>query len=73
MPIKVVRSDQTCALGSAISAAVAAGIYASVPEAQYKMASDAETEYHPVPENVIMYEDLFKKYRKFGEFIEKEF
>ncbi len=36
-PIKVARSEQACALGSAMAAAVAAGIYPSTSEAQAKM------------------------------------
>jgi len=73
MPIKVARSEQACALGSAMAAAVAAGVYANTPEAQKKMGSGIETEYHPIPENVEKYKVLYEKYKKFGKFIEFEY
>ena len=70
MPIKVARSEQACALGSAMVAAVAAGVYATIDEAQQKMGSGFETEYHPVPENVEKYKVIYEKYQKLGNFIE---
>jgi L-ribulokinase len=73
MPIKVARSEQACALGSAMAAAVAAGVYVNTFEAQKKMGSGIETEYHPIPENVEKYKILYEKYKKFGKFIEFEY
>jgi L-ribulokinase len=70
MPIKVARSEQACALGSAMAAAVAAGIYATTAEAQQKMGGGIETEYNPIPENVEKYKILYEKYRKLGNFTE---
>ncbi len=73
MPIKVARSEEACALGSAMAAAVASGVYKSTSEAQKKMGGGFETEYHPIPENVEKYNALYEKYKKFGKFIEFEF
>ncbi len=73
MPIKVARSEQACALGSAMAASVAAGIYSSTSEAQKKMGGGIETEYYPIPENVEKYKVLYEKYKKFGGFIECDF
>ncbi len=73
MPIKVARSEQACALGSAMAASVAAGIYSNTAEAQKKMGGGIETEYHPIPENVEKYKALYEKYKKFGKFIEFEY
>lgn len=73
MPIKVARSEQACALGSAMAAAVAAGVYASTFDAQKKMGGGIETEYRPIPENVEKYKVLYGKYKKFGKFIEFEY
>ncbi|WP_167608525.1 ribulokinase [Maribellus sediminis] len=73
MPIKVARSEQACALGSAMAAAVAAGVYASTSEAQKNMGGGIETEYHPIPENVEKYKVLYEKYQKFGKFVEFDF
>lgn len=72
MPIKVARSEQACALGSAMAAAVAAGIYATTAEAQQKMGGGIETEYHPIPENVEKYEKLYEQYKNFGSFVESQ-
>lgn len=73
MPIKVARSEQACALGSAMAAAVVAGVYKNTSEAQAKMGGGIETEYHPIPENVEKYKVLYEKYKKFGKFIEFEY
>ena len=71
MPIKVVASDQACALGAAMNAAVASGIYGSVEEAQAKMGQGFEEYYTPRTENVDIYQALYNKYKTFGNFIEK--
>lgn len=70
MPIKVARSEQACALGSAMAAAVASGIYATTGEAQVKMGGGIESEYHPIPENAEKYARLYEEYRKLGTFAE---
>jgi L-ribulokinase len=56
-------SDQTCALGSAMAGAVAAGVHADFQEANC-MAAGIQAEYTPIPENVAVYERLFSLYRK---------
>jgi L-ribulokinase len=71
MPIKVARSEQACALGSAMAAAVVAGVYATTNEAQEKMGGGFETEYHPIPENAAKYQLIYEKYMKLGKFIEE--
>ncbi len=70
MPIKVARSEQACALGSAMAAAVASGIYATTGEAQVNMGGGIETEYLPIPENAGKYARLYEEYRKLGTFVE---
>ncbi len=70
MPIKVVRSEHTCALGAAMFAAVTAGIYPNVQEAQQKMGSGFGSVYVPRDENVLKFERLYKKYKSFGKFVE---
>lgn len=70
MPIKVARSEQACALGTAMAAAVAAGVYYNLGEAQQKMGGGFEVEYCPIPENVEKYKVVYEKYRKFGKSIE---
>lgn len=70
MPIKVASSDQACALGAAMCAAVAAGLYPTMQDAQASMSSGFDAEYHPRPALVPVYEALYAKYRKIGQFIE---
>jgi len=70
--IRVVASEQACALGAAMFAAVAGGVYQTVSQAQDKMNSGFETEYKPRPEQAGKYRDLYGKYCRLGEFIERE-
>ncbi|MBN1132289.1 MAG: ribulokinase [Bacteroidales bacterium] len=71
-PIKVARSEQAVALGSAMAASVVAGVHKSIPEAQIAMGGGFETEYHPDPEMVEKYAFLYEKYKRLGAFIESE-
>lgn len=70
MPIKVVKSDQACALGAAINAAVAAGVYSDVNTAQSFMSSPIEKEFQPREKNVVVYDKLYQKYLTIGKFTE---
>ncbi len=72
MPIKVVRSEQACALGASMFAAVAAGIYDKVEEARDRMGSGFEKEYHPESSKTEVYRKLYKKYLRLGKFMEEE-
>jgi len=67
MPIRIVRSEQTCALGAAMFAAVAAGVYPTVEEAMRYMGSDIEIEYRPDTERKKIYEILYRKYLQLAE------
>lgn len=71
-PIKVARSEQAVALGSAMAAAVVAGVHTSIPEAQQAMGGGFETEYQPDQAMVRIYDELYKGYMRFGQFIESE-
>jgi len=70
MPIKVVRSEQTCALGSAMAAAVAGGIYDTFEVAQRNMGAGFEEEYKPDPERAEKYNNLYEKYKVLGAYVE---
>ncbi len=65
-PMKISASAQTCALGSAIMASVAAGKdaggYATPGEAQAQICSYKDTAYTPKPENQAVYEELYALY-----------
>lgn len=71
-PIKVCNTDQACALGAAMFAATAAGVYNKVEDAIKNMNSGFSNEFVPRPENVKVYADLYNKYLKLGQFTEKE-
>lgn len=69
MPIKVVQSDQSVALGAAMFAAVAAGKFVDVYEAQDAMGSGYSKVYTPEPESVKRYEKLYEKYMQIGDLL----
>ena len=62
MPIKVVKSEQACALGAAVFGAVAANNYKDTFEAMEKMASPFETVYEPNQANVPAYQKVYERY-----------
>ena len=72
MPIKVVKSEQACALGAAMCAAVAAGVYPTMEAAQAAMSSGYDAAYYPQADKVTMYLELYEKYMKLGGFVENE-
>jgi len=72
MPIKVAKAEQACAFGTSMFAAVVAGVYDKVEDAQAAMGMGFASEYFPNKENVELYKELYKNYIKLGEFTEKE-
>ena len=72
MPIKVCRTDQACALGAAMFAATAAGLYPTVEAAQAAMNSGYAAEYRPNANNAVKYQKIYEKYCNLGAFTEKE-
>ena len=71
MPIKVVRSEHACALGASMFAAVVAGIYSNMEQAQQKMGKGFDMVYQPIAENVAKYTKLFEAYSALGKHIEE--
>ena len=69
-PLHVMATTQGGALGSAIIAAAAAGIYPTPEAAIQAMASPVDRTYEPIPEHVPVYERLYQIYKtlydKFG-------
>lgn len=62
-PMTLSRSAQTCALGSAIMAAVAAGLYSSAAAAQQAMCGFKDTVYKPAKASQKTYNNLYALYR----------
>ncbi len=71
-PIRVCRTEQACALGTAMFAATAAGLYPKVEDAVAALGSGFAREYHPVTEHTLAYASLYEKYLKLGAFSERE-
>jgi L-ribulokinase len=67
-PIKIAASDQAPALGAAIYAAVASGVYSNVIEASQKMGSPFESEYTPQLDKVAIYNKLLLAYDQLSAF-----
>lgn len=70
MPIRIHRSEQTCALGAAMFAATAAGLYKKVEDAMAAMGQGFDAEYKPDPAKVPVYAERFSRYLRLGGFIE---
>ncbi len=70
MPIKVASSDEAPALGAAIYASVAAGIFPDVIQASKKLGSAFEAEYHPQPDQVAEIKNYLQEYKELAEFVE---
>lgn len=71
MPVKVHKSEQTCALGAAMFAATAAGIYSQVEQAMQAMGAGFEKTYYPNQEKVDLYQRRYQKYLSLGNYLEK--
>ena len=72
MPIRIHKSEQTCAVGAAMFAATAAGVYPNVEEAMKSMGSGFDAEYHPDPKQVSLYAVRYEKYKSLGKYIEQQ-
>ena len=72
LPMRVVSTTQGGALGSAIIAATAAGIYPTAVDAIKAMASPCDTVYTPIPENTAIYDRLYGIYRQLHDAFGKE-
>ncbi|NLM00495.1 MAG: ribulokinase [Treponema sp.] len=69
--IHVTASDQSPAIGAAIFASVAAGLYDSVFEAQSKLTAGIDRVHKPDPKTHTVYNTLYEKYTKLGAFVEQ--
>lgn len=62
-PMKLAGSGQSPALGSAMHAAVAAGVYPDIHAAAEKMGKIKDEVVHPIAENKAIYDQLYADYK----------
>ncbi len=72
MPVKVIATDQSGALGAGMFATVAAGKYATIGRAQKQMGGGFITTYKPQKARAQHYEKVYKRYRTVGTILEGE-
>ena len=72
MPIRIHKSEQTCASGAAMFAATAAGIYNKVEDAMEAMGQGFDKEYFPDKTNVPIYKKRYLKYQQLGKYISEQ-
>ena len=70
MPIRIHKSEQTCAIGAAMFAATTAGVYSKVEDAMQAMGQGFDKTYAPNAANVEVYTKRYETYKKLGNFIE---
>ena len=70
MPIRIHKSEQTCAIGAAMFAATAAGIYAKVEDAMQAMGQGFDATYYPDEKRATIYAIRYENYKQSGKFIE---
>ncbi len=70
-PLRIVRSEQTCALGAAMFAAVTAGHYATVSAAMAAMGGGFDAEYQPDAARARVYAGLYQRYLHLGKATEE--
>ncbi|MDP4260968.1 MAG: ribulokinase [Bacteroidota bacterium] len=71
MPIRIHKSEQTCAAGAAMFAATAAGIYTRVEDAMQAMGQGFDTTWYPDKTKTEIYRKRYERYKKLGTFIEQ--
>jgi len=71
MPIRIHKSEQTCAAGAAMFAATVAGIYKKVEDAMAAMGQGFEGEYRPDQKLKPLYDKRYEQYKRTGLFLEQ--
>jgi L-ribulokinase len=71
IPIRVNQSEQSAALGAAMFAATAGGVYKKVEDAMLPMGKGFEKPFYPHPGKNKLYETRYQKYLETGRFVEE--
>ncbi len=72
LPIKTPAAEQACALGGAMFAAAAAGVYPDLDTAMRKMGAGVDRVYEPDPAHAAVYEEEYRRYLAYGKLLEEE-
>ena len=72
MPIRIHQFEHTCALGAAMFAATAAGIYPKVEDAMAAMGGGFDTTYFPDATKSALYQSRYIKYKMLAGYIESQ-
>ena len=70
MPIRIHKSEQTCAAGAAMFAATAAGIYPKVEEAMHAMGRGFDAVYKPDQKAAAVHKKRYERYQSLAGFID---
>jgi L-ribulokinase len=69
-PIRIHASEQTCALGAAMFAATASGLYPKVEDAMAAIGQGFDATYTPNSGRTALYADRYRRYQELGHFVE---
>ncbi len=69
--ISVTAGDQSCAIGAAVFAATAAGLYKDIFTAQKALSAGTARVHKPDPKMVEIYNKYYERYKKLGKFSEE--
>jgi L-ribulokinase len=72
MPIRIHKSEQTCAIGAAMFAATAARLYPSVEAAMRAMGQGFDAEYFPDSQRAALYAKRYRKFSELGQALEAQ-
>ena len=72
IPIRIHKSEQTCALGAAMFAATAAGLYATVEEAMKAKGQGFDAVYVPNAQLTNLYAKRYRKFEALGRALEQQ-
>lgn len=70
LPIKVHRSEQTCAMGAAMFASVIAGVHPNLTTAMKTIGHGFDKSYLPDLQNTLIHKRRYEQYKAIGQFIE---
>jgi L-ribulokinase len=71
MPIRIHKSEQTCAIGAAMFGATAAGLYKKVEDAMDAMGQGFDQEFKPDRKAAAIYANRYKRYLEIGRSLEE--